>query len=145
MNAEQRLFKENTMPEPNSGCWIWMKSQSGNGYGSAYKDGRNRNASRVSWEVFNGTVPPNLFVCHKCDTKLCVNPDHLFLGTNYENITDMVKKNKCYNRRVSDTSIREIRSLGNIGESTRTISGKFGISEGHVRKIITLRAAKHVN
>ncbi len=86
-------------PEPNSGCWLWTAGWSrGIGYGQIIrkKNGKWQSAwaHRISWELFRGDIPNDLFVLHKCDVRLCVNPDHLFLGTQSDNVADMVKKGR---------------------------------------------------
>lgn len=82
----------NVEPIPEVGCWIWMRGLNGRGYPFMRVRGRSMRAHRVSYEVFNGPLNPSLMVCHRCDTPSCVNPDHLFLGTNSENILDSVSK-----------------------------------------------------
>ena len=77
------------VPEPNSGCWLWLGSTTGdNGYGILTKNGRRQLAHRqVYREVFGG-FDETLFVCHKCNVKPCCNPHHLYLATNSQNIAD---------------------------------------------------------
>lgn len=78
------------MPEPNTGCWIWL--------GSANSEGRaqmgSRTAARVSYAAYKGPIPEGLSVLHRCDEPICVNPDHLFLGTHTDNMRDMSRKGR---------------------------------------------------
>ena len=78
-------------------CWNWTASKVGKGYGG-FTDKRHRRkhivAHRFAWESCNGPIPDGLFVCHKCDNMLCVNPTHLFLGTQSDNIKDCFRKQR---------------------------------------------------
>lgn len=74
-----------------SGCWLWEGASFGKrGYGLYSKTG----AHRYSWRIHFGDIPKGMYVCHRCDVKLCVRPDHLFLGTAMDNAKDMVAKNR---------------------------------------------------
>jgi hypothetical protein len=75
-------------------CWLWMASLGTAGYGQFAYRGRMRGAHRVAWELTHGPIPDGLFVRHICDTKLCVRPDHLELGTQAENVRDMHKRGR---------------------------------------------------
>jgi hypothetical protein len=93
-------------PEPNSGCHLWAGgvTRSGNKYHDEYgsfnirdkkkKTHRTIRSHRFAWEMAHGTIPDGLSVLHKCDVRLCVNPDHLFLGTTLDNGRDMAKKGR---------------------------------------------------
>ena len=70
-------------------CWLWEGMLSWGGYGLLKVSGRKRRAHRISWELHNGPIPPGLLVLHKCDVRHCVRPDHLFLGTDLDNVVDM--------------------------------------------------------
>jgi hypothetical protein len=82
---------DKVIPESNSGCWIWIGATNGRGYGN-FK--RHAKAHRVSWELYYGKIPNGLCVLHKCDVKLCVNPNHLWLGTYKDNNYDMHLKHR---------------------------------------------------
>lgn len=92
----QRIEKW-SIPEPNSGCWLWLGSTGNSGYGKTRFDhSHDISAHRVSYTAFNGEIPQGMCVLHTCDVRLCVNPNHLFLGTKKQNSMDMVKKGRNY-------------------------------------------------
>ena len=100
--SKERFFEKVNMNTSN-GCWLWTGGTRGRGtlqYGSAWHQGKNVGAHRLSWIFCNGFLPSHLGlnkaeVCHKCDTPLCVNPDHLFIGTRSDNMQDKIKKGRC--------------------------------------------------
>lgn len=76
-------------------CWLWTASVYPAGYGSfSHAPGKHMGAHRYSWELHFGPIPDGLFVCHTCDVKTCVRPDHLWLGTSAENTADKVAKGR---------------------------------------------------
>lgn len=82
---------DNTIPEPNTGCWLWIHSVNNKGYGRLLFNGTVKLAHRVSHELFKGKIPDGLIVRHICHNPLCCNPNHLLTGTAKDNADDMVK------------------------------------------------------
>src|SRR5262245_26824169 len=95
----EKVSREGTAPahRPELGsCWNWTASVSGTGYGELYdvQTRRPHHAHRISWVLHQGEVPRGLFVLHRCDNRLCVRPSHLMLGTNDDNVADMMDKQR---------------------------------------------------
>lgn len=88
----QRFF--NKIEKSEDGCWLWKAGSRGNGYGAFKLHHKTIDAHRISWMLHYGDIPNGMFVCHKCDVRQCVNPDHLFLGTNSDNMKDCYRKNR---------------------------------------------------
>lgn len=75
-------------------CWPWMACRNRHGYGKVGVGGISVTAHRAVWELANGPIPAGLHVLHRCDNPPCVNPAHLFLGTNADNVEDKVRKGR---------------------------------------------------
>ena len=85
--------KVNRTDNPND-CWEWNASRVSGGYGQAIRFGKSSVAHRVAWELTQGPIPEGIFVCHRCDNRLCCNPAHLFLGTARDNNRDKMDKGR---------------------------------------------------
>jgi hypothetical protein len=138
-------FNDKVSPEPNSGCWLWTGGITELGYGviglGRREEGTDK-AHRVSWRLHRGPIPDGMCVCHRCDTPLCVNPDHLFLGTLGDNMRDCVRKARNYvpnmrgsrapwsrltEEQVSDILTRRLTSL--------KFAALYGVSGSAIREI----------
>lgn len=102
--VEERFWKHVNKTES---CWLWTASTGKKGYGKINVNGVTKSAHRVSYEMSHGAIPRGLGVLHKCDTPLCVRPDHLFIGTNQDNVNDMMSKGRHH---VQKTKSRKARS-----------------------------------
>jgi len=82
--------------EKTDSCWLWKGGKTDSGYGrmDLSKEGDYDRSHRISWKLTQGAIPKGMFVCHKCDVRLCVNPDHLFIGTQKDNMRDMITKGR---------------------------------------------------
>lgn len=128
-------------PVPEAGCWIFTgKWRTGTGYGDLRTPTGSELAHRAAYRCFVGTIPEGLVVRHKCDTRSCCNPDHLELGTQKDNIHDMIKRGRrviqygmdASNARFSDELIQQVRESK---LSTRKASAVFGISKTYISEI----------
>lgn len=96
--TEMERFMAQVLPEPNSGCWLWVGHGSGNGYGGFWRSDLKQQVRAHRWiyeQVF-GSFDKALCVCHKCDNRMCVNPHHLFVGTQSDNLLDCSRKGRLY-------------------------------------------------
>lgn len=89
-------FHDNYEKITETGCWIWIGPCFNEGYGWFFVNGKPIGAHRVSWELHNGPIPDGMYVLHTCDVRPCVNPDHLFIGTQKDNIHDAIKKGRMH-------------------------------------------------
>ncbi len=142
----ERFASKVSFAKTQGGCWEWIASKNHKGYGRFDLDGKARQAHRVSWQLFNGRpVPDGLCICHTCDNRGCVNPDHLWLGTNAENNADMMRKGRnnqpkmeaSGRSKLTRQDVLEIRALIESGEKTwREMAKSYGVGTstiGHIK------------
>jgi hypothetical protein len=139
--------------EPNErGCWEWTGTRFSQGYGRIAYLNRSLKAHRVAYELFVGPIPEGKLVCHACDNPPCVNPEHLFLGTDLENLQDAARKGRKdhkgeKNSRVKITEfivkqIREDYAVGDIMQ--QDLADKYGVTQMTISNIVTRRTWKHI-
>ncbi len=125
-----------------SGCHLWTASLNNKGYGSFRLKKRTKLAHRVAWEQRNGPIPDGLYVCHKCDTPSCVNPDHMFLGTPADNMRDAANKGRIpygeahHNAKLNDQNVRAIREMRSAGMTQSAIGARIGVSQTVVGDVL---------
>jgi len=150
MYSESFLQRFWSKVEKTEGCWEWTASKVvGYGQISAGRRGlQPLKAHRVSYEIVNGRIPSGLFCCHKCDNPACVNPDHLFLGTQKDNLDDMYAKGRDKTRakprkprKLSDIQVYEIRNDPRI---QREIAADYGVSTCLVSNIKNGRRRQYI-
>lgn len=147
-------------------CWNWTGSKT-RGYGHYSLSGKQYRTHRLMWEVVNGAIPDGMVICHKCDNPSCVNPDHLFIGTQADNIADCIAKGRSSkymhkgvgagepkppyaigehkpNAKLTENDVREIKRLWSNGLKMPIIAKQFGVNRSAVRQIIKGITWKHV-
>lgn len=124
------LFIESRVEmDANGGCWLWTGAATAKGYARTTFYGKNTSIHRLSYRTFKGDIPEGLFVCHRCDVRSCVNPDHLWLGTVKDNNRDALKKGR--NRPGTDRKLTEddVRFIRRSDLSIRSLAQRFSVSK----------------
>jgi len=142
-SAEQRLWRK---VKKSENCWLWTGATLINGYGRIKVDGKTIYVHRLSYELNVGPIPAGQFVCHKCDVRNCVRPDHLFAGSVIDNNRDMWSKGRgianpvwLLHQRLTDDQRDEMALRYANGESGSSIAKDFGVSNQYAGQIARRR------
>jgi hypothetical protein len=119
------------------GCWLWMSHCDAKGYGQTAHEGKSIKAHRLSYLLHRGPIPSGFHVLHSCDTRSCVNPAHLFVGTHQDNMRDMVSKGRQTRNhgalsgaaKLTETQVLAIRR---DTRPQRLVAAEFGVSQSRV-------------
>lgn len=135
-----------------SGCWIWIASCAGMGYGQIKLPGERRQiyAHRLSYLIHKGPLPEGKQICHTCDNPKCVNPDHLFVGTSQDNHDDMTKKKRhTYGQlsgtaKITEEQARQVLGMIGLGMTQVAIGKFFGLHPVSIGRIKLGKRWKHL-
>jgi hypothetical protein len=152
-DPDERFWSKVDKSAPNN-CWVWTAALIRNGYGGfALEHRKTIPAHRHSWNIHFGELARDgsSCVCHRCDNRRCVNPDHLFLGTHGDNARDRTEKGrgargeKMFAAKLTEDAVREIRRKWAAGEATQTQMGReYGVSQVIISSVVRRKTWKHV-
>jgi hypothetical protein len=128
-------------------CWDWQGRQSSDGYGVFALDHQRWRAHRLAWTLAHGPIPSGLFVCHHCDRPLCVRPEHLFLGTNDDNMRDMHEKGRGVlpPSVLSEREVVEIRRLyAQFEAGYGRLARRFGVHVSTIAMVVNRKTWRHL-
>jgi len=145
-------FENQINKNGDNGCWLWTGEIAGHGGGVLRIGGQILSAYRLSYEIYSGEITKGLCVCHACDVRACVNPNHLWLGTHAENMADCAKKNRMHpgeasaQSKLKDEQVVQIVELYKTGNySQQQLGDMFGVAHTIISGIITGKNWKHLD
>lgn len=143
-------LENNTFYSPD-GCWIWTGAVNYQGGYGRLVHNFIRGVHRISFTLFKGPIPPGKFVCHTCDNPICYNPDHLWLGTNAENMADKIKKGRDKTgedhpmAKITESQAKNVKGLLSIGLKPKLISKCRNISLRTIYGISSGKTWRQIN
>jgi HNH endonuclease len=142
------LFDDKFIPEPMSGCWIWIGARNTKRYGVMKWEKKTWRAHRLSWMIHRGEIGVGLGVLHRCDNTVCVNPDHLFLGDQKANMADAAAKGRTLQgikhpgSKLTGEDVLLIRADRRV---KRIIAIQYGVSERVICQVQKRQIWQHIN
>lgn len=130
-------------------CWPWTASVNARGYGTFGFEGRTQSAHRVAYKLSRGEITGSA-VCHTCDNKLCCNPDHLYDGSDADNVRDAVERGqhprgeRHGRAKLTEDDIRAMRRAYNDGVFIKDLADQYGVSDVTAGRVVHRRIWKHV-
>ena len=131
--------------QKTDGCWLWTAARQRHGYGVTSVHRKTVRAHRLSWELSRGPIPVGSHVLHACDNPPCVNPDHLFLGTEADNALDKARKGRTGVAKLTPDNVRSIRALAADGDRLIDIAAHYGVATSVVSDVVARRLWAHVD
>jgi len=134
-------------------CWLWIGATYPNGYGRVRYKGKMCQTHRLAYEFEYGLIPDGMLICHQCDNRLCINPNHLFLGTYLDNNQDMIKKGRGIyfkgeqsgNHKLTEKYVNEIRKKYMSDNYTqRQLVKEYDVSSHAISCIVRYKTWKHI-
>lgn len=140
-------FKKSYRINKKSGCWTWIGNFTVSGYGRMMFDYVTYRAHRLSYLIHIGEIPEDMVICHKCDNKKCVNPEHLFVGTIQDNVKDCLKKGRTAanekNGRCKLTNL-QVKDIRKMKGSFYSIAKLYGVCGSTIARIKRRKLRKGV-
>ena len=163
MNRIESRFLAKIKKNENSGCWEWIGAKNDSGYG-IISFGKRKNCKRIlshrlSYEMYRGNISENMCVCHSCDNRICVNPNHLWLGTKKQNSQDMIAKGRgkypgpknptkgelSGKSKLTEKQVNEIRNKYKMGLSNGVqLSKEYKVRHSTIYEILNNKRWKHL-
>lgn len=146
-------FALRIIPEPNSGCWLWIASATPSGYGTLTRFGKSHYAHRCAYEAKHGDGSAQGLVCrHQCDTPACVNPDHILVGTTWDNVQDAKLRGRLnapkgiehHKAVLTEADVLQMRALAKDGWSLTQLKGLYGLTFNSISAAVKGQSWKHL-
>lgn len=156
LTASERFFSK--VDKSNGPCWVWLAGKNKHGYGVFGMNGKTTHAHRASWEIANGPIPDGdgyhgTCVLHHCDNRQCVNPSHLFLGSQAANVADMYAKNRQACRKGEKNGLSKLTEAAVImirkkyaaeGVSQQELANDFNVDQSMISLIVSRKNWGHI-